>query len=261
MYNTHESNNFKKQYKELQKKFPDHNGKLEGAWHNTTSGRYLSDAVFAANDGVITTFAVVAGVAGAGLAPTVVIVLGIANLLADAASMGLGNFLGKRSERRYITTQKKKEAWEIDHMPEQERAEIEKIFKAKGFEGEALQQVVATITSNKELWIETMLKEELHIVPDDDGSPAKHGTVTWGSFVIAGVLPLLPFMYPSIQGSGFQWSLVMTFVALFLVGAWRTKIDGSHWLKSGIEMMLVGGIAAGIAYGVGLLLANSIHMM
>lgn len=261
MYNKKESEVFNKEYKALKKRFGTEDETLEQVWHDTTSGRFIGDAVFGANDGIITTFAVVAGVAGAGLSPLVIIVLGVANMLADAASMGLGNYLGKRSEVKYIRMQRKKVAWEIDTMPEQEREEIEKIFKDKGFSGEQLDCMVEAITSKREVWLDTMLKDELGLLPEDDVSPARHGIVTFIAFVIAGVLPLLPFVIPGLSQNGFEWSMVMTGVALFVVGALRTKTDGSNALVSGIEMLLVGGIAAVIAYSVGFGLAQLVGIM
>ncbi|MGB0757116.1 MAG: VIT1/CCC1 transporter family protein [Patescibacteria group bacterium] len=225
-------------------------------WHNQEKGQYLADAVFAANDGIITTFAVVAGIAGAELSANIVIVLGVASLLADAASMGLGNYLGQKSEESFIRQLKKKELWEIEHVPEKEKAEVREIFAKKGFTGPDLDRVVEVITSDKKVWVDTMLKDELGVIEETDSTPIRHGIVTWVSFIIAGFLPLIPYFIPGIQENGFSWSIGMTFAALFTVGALRTRLVDYHWFRAGFEMLFVGGIAAVIAYGVGAFLAT-----
>ena len=230
---------------------------VEVSWHNQKTGKYLSDIVFASNDGIITTFAVVAGVAGAGLTSAVVIVLGIANLLADGASMGLGNYLGRKSEKGFIRQLRKKEAWEIENIPKKEKQEIRDIFINKGFQGADLDRAVDIITSNKQVWIDTMLKDELGVIDDENSIPHSHGIVTFFSFTIAGSLPLLPYLIPNLENL-FRWSIITTFLSLYVIGALRYKLADSKWWIAGFEMMLVGGIAAVIAYVVGLLLSSII---
>ncbi len=231
---------------------------LENIWHNKIQGRYLADAVFAANDGIITTFAVVAGVAGADLSPLVVIILGVANMLADGVSMALGNFLGKKSELSYIEAQRKKEEWEIDHIPEVEREEIREIFHNKGFSGADLDRVVEIITSNNKIWVDVMMKEELGICEDGKTSPVKHGAVTFISFLIAGLFPLLPYFILAAPINVFRYSILTTGVILFLLGSLRSKFVAKSFWLAGLEMLLVGGIAAVAAYATGFLLANFI---
>ncbi len=231
------------------------NPKIDVDWHNHSAGKYLSDVIFAANDGIVTTFAIVAGVAGAGLAPTVVIILGVANLLADGASMGFGNYLGKKSEKGFIRQLKKKEAWEIEKIPKQEIKELRDIFSEKGFSGDNLDSVVDVITSNKKVWIDTMLKDEWGVIDNKNDSPAKHGLMTFVSFIIAGALPLVPYFI--FKGANlFQLSIITTGITLYVVGALRYKLADSKWWMAGFEMLFIGGIAAVVAFFVGDLLAK-----
>lgn len=223
---------------------------LEDTFHQRVGGRYVGDFVFGANDGIITTFAVVAGASGAGLSSTVVIILGVANLIADGLSMGLGNFSGTKSKREYEAAQRHRELWEIENLPEAETNELRQVFAGWGFKGEDLERALRVVTSNKEAWLEIMMKHELGIVDIDEGSPYKHGLMTFVSFVAAGLVPLLPYLVP-IHDNMFGASIVMGGVTLFTVGVLRSKVTSRHWIASGLESLAIGAVAAIVAYFVG----------
>lgn len=224
-------------------------GRATAVMHRRRMGNFIGDIVYGANDGIITTFAVVAGVAGAALSPTVVLVLGFANLIADGFSMAVGNYLGRKSEREYADSERRTEEWEVEHIPEEERKEIREIYQKKGFEGEDLERAVEIITSDKKRWVEAMLKDELGIFKEDEGNPLWNGAATFGAFVIAGLLPLLPYIFK--LGSAFQAAIGMTGFALFIVGSTRSLVTRKNWLKSGLEMLGIGVLAAAAAYGAG----------
>lgn len=152
--------------------------------------QYIGEIVYGANDGIITTFAVVAGAAGAGLSTAIIIMLGIANLLADGFSMGASSYLAKRSEQ----------------------------------DRDALQ---------------------------DKNNPLTGAWITFGSFVVAGTLPLLPFLVLGAESNVFFISAVSAGVAFFLVGSARALVIPKHPLVAGMEMLVVGAVASGIAYGIG----------
>jgi VIT1/CCC1 family predicted Fe2+/Mn2+ transporter len=158
--------------------------------------RYLRDIVYAANDGIVTTFAVVAGTRGADLTAFAVLALGFANLAADGLAMGAGNYLGIKSERA---------------------AEMGERYDSR--------------------------VETLHAF--------KHGVVTWGSFVAAGLAPLLPFLLGMRVESGFWVSLGLTGLMLFGVGGWRTRFTGRSAWRGGVEMLLIGALAGLAAFAAG----------
>lgn len=225
---------------------------LEDIYHQRTSGTYLSDMVFGANDGIVTTFAVVAGSTGAGLSSAVVIILGFANLLADGLSMGIGNFLGHKSEIEYQKGQLLKELKEIKYLPEIEEYETRKILESHGYKDEILEKVYKIITRDNDAWAKWMVRDELGILETQSDSPARHGLATFIAFVIAGLIPLLPYLFnlPKV----FISSIIATAITLFLTGSLRSKVYPKPWYKTGFEMLFVGSIAAVSAYAIGVLL-------
>jgi vacuolar iron transporter family protein len=219
---------------------------------------YLRDFVLGAVDGTVTTFAVVAGVAGAGLSSTVIIILGSANLLADGFSMAAGNFLGARADEQFRRKMRRMEERHIAHHPEGEEEEIRQIFRLKGFAGDDLERAVATITANRERWIETMLVEE-HGLSAMGPAPWRAAAATFVAFVAVGAIPLLPYFSDWFGGSierPLEWSSALTGSAFFLTGALKSRFVGESWWVSGLETLALGGGAAALAYAVGVALGG-----
>ncbi|MBI4185720.1 VIT1/CCC1 transporter family protein [Candidatus Berkelbacteria bacterium] len=219
-------------------------------------GSYIKDLVFGANDGIVTTFAVVAGVAGAGLEPRVILILGFANLIADGFSMASGNYLGSRSEQEFVEGEQRRVEEFVEIDPTESRKLITSMYHEKGFRGPLLARVVAHYTQQKRLLARIFLGEHLGLHADEAEQPFRNATATFLAFVVAGLLPLIPFVFGLTGQSGFQVSIGMTGVGLFLVGAGRTYVTKKHWFSSGMEVLIVGTIAATAAYLVGILLAQ-----
>jgi VIT1/CCC1 family predicted Fe2+/Mn2+ transporter len=218
---------------------------------------YLRDFIYGGIDGCVTTFAVVSGVAGADLSAGIVIILGAANLLADGFSMAVSNFLGSRVEQQLRDKARRMEEKHIAVFPEGEREEIRQIFAAKGFHGRDLDRVVDVITADGKQWVDTMLKEE-HGLPLESPNPWRAAMTTFAAFVLIGLLPLLAFFYdllvPDRLAYPFLWSSLMTGAGFFTVGAFKSRVVEQLWYWAGLETLAVGGCAAALAYGVGLLL-------
>ena len=215
-------------------------------------GAFLKDAVYGANDGIITTFAVVASVVGAALSPVIVILIGIANLLADAFSMAVSNYLAARSDVDFARRERTVETKEVENSPAHETEEIKQILSKKGYSGEDLETMVRLITKNEQYWIDFMMHEELGIVPHGSIKPVKSAIVTFSAFVIAGFLPIAPYLFfLKNGGDAFLWSIAATAIALFLVGSSRAIFAERNWFAAGLEMLVAGGVAAAIAYAAG----------
>jgi len=215
---------------------------------------YLRDFVYGAIDGAVTTFAIVAGVAGASLGPGVVVVLGLANLVADGFSMAVSNYLGTRAEQDRRTQARLTEERHIDLVPEGEREEVRQLFAAKGFQGEDLERAVEVITADRERWVETMLSEELGF-PPVTGSPARAGAATFVAFILVGALPLLAFLVdlalPGVIADPFLVSAFLTGAGFLLVGILKAGVVGQSLWRGGLETLLLGGAAAAVAFGIG----------
>lgn len=220
---------------------------------------YLKDVIYGAIDGTVTTFAVVAGVAGAELPHKIVIILGLANVLADGFSMAVSNFLGTRAEQELRSKAEKEEKMHIALVPEGEREEIRQLFAAKGFQGEDLKRIVSVITSDVKLWLDTMIQEELGL-PKEMTSPLRAAVFTFFAFIIIGLLPLgayiFAYFFPTASFNVFLWSIFITGAAFFSIGALKSPYVDKRWYMSGLETLFVGGCAAAIAYFVGMALKN-----
>lgn len=229
--------------------------------HGSIKHSYLRDFVYGAIDGTVTTFAVVTSIAGAGLNPEIVIVLGMANLLGDGFSMAASNYLGTRTEQQLREKARKMERRHIRLVPEGEREEVRQIFSAKGFEGEDLERAVEIITSSENRWIDTMLVDELGMSLESP-SAFKAAVTTFLAFFLVGLLPLAAFAFGLIIPTDSFWlylvSALMTAVAFFFVGTAKSYFVDQLWYWSGLETLIIGGIAASLAYLVGLLLKGII---
>ena len=214
---------------------------------------YLRDWVYGGIDGAVTTFAIVAGVVGAALSSKVILILGLANLLADGFSMAASNYSGTKTEVDDIARLREIERRHIALAPEGEREEIRQILRAKGLEDDALEEAVHAITSNEETWIDTMLTEEYGLA-SVVRSPVSSALATFSAFLICGAIPLMPFLF-GLDGS-FSVSVVVTAVVFFVIGMAKSVWSLASWWRSGLEVLVIGMLAAGMAYLVGYLLRD-----
>ena len=209
---------------------------------------YIRDWVYGGIDGTVTTFAVVAGVVGAQLSANIIIILGIANLLADGLSMAAGNYSATKTEVDDRERIREVERRHIRDTPEGEREEIRQILSNKGLTGDALDEAVASISSDEKTWIDFMLNEEYGLAATLR-APKKSAIATFLAFVICGAVPLAPFIVNG--GDVFTVSLVMSGLVFFIIGTVKSRWSLAAWWRSGIETLVIGMAAASCAYIVG----------
>ncbi|HEU4522825.1 MAG TPA: VIT1/CCC1 transporter family protein [Thermoanaerobaculia bacterium] len=214
---------------------------------------YLRDWVYGGIDGSVTTFAIVTGVVGASLSPTVILILGAANLFADGFSMAAGNYSATHTEKQELETLRVVEERHISQYPEGEREEVRQIYAKQGFAGEDLERMVDVITSDRDRWIDLMIAEEYGI-SRHIRSAKKAALATFSAFIICGLVPLLPFLLR--LPNAFAFSLGMTLAVFFGIGSLKSRVLSISWWRGGMETLITGSIAAAIAYGIGVLLAN-----
>jgi vacuolar iron transporter family protein len=222
---------------------------------------YIRDFIYGSIDGTVTTFAVVAGAAGATLPESVIFILGCSNLIADGFSMAVGNYEGVKAEKQLTDKYRKMEEEHIERVPEGEKEELRQIYKSKGFDGPELESIVEGISSNKEAWVEVMLTEE-HGLSTAIGSPLKAAIITFVAFCSIGIFPLIPYIVKAIgwidihSEDIFAISAIVTAITFFSIGAVKGKVVQVSKLRSGFATLLTGGAAALIAYYVGKFLAS-----
>lgn len=218
---------------------------------------YLKEIVYGGNDGIVTTFAVVAGFTGAqaanaaSLSYLTVLLFGLANLAADGTSMALGNYLSLRSEKDVYKAHHQKERTEIHRSREMEKKETIEILKMKGFTPQQAKKLADIYITNEKYWLEFMMKDELEMPDPSKENPFLTALVTFLAFSSFGFIPLIPYIFLNNQPHTFTYSSLATFSALVLLGLLRWTITKINLLRAVSEIVLIGSIAASIAYLVG----------
>jgi vacuolar iron transporter family protein len=215
----------------------------------------IRDLVFGFGDGVNTSLGIIAGVGGAAVAADIVILAALVGMFTGAKAMAVQNYLAVKSQREILQSEIKREEFEIENVPEKERQEIEDIYMAKGFRGDDLARVVNKITSDKDVWLKTMLTEELGLNLEILGSPIKSALVMFGAFLLGGIIPIVPYF--AVKGGIIPPSIAigiaigMSLTSSFIVGAIKSRMAKKNWVKGGIEMAVLGTGIALVGYGIG----------
>lgn len=229
--------------------FEDHGGSPGYGW--------VADFVYGGIDGAVTTFAVVAGVEGASLSVPVILILGFSNLFADGFSMSVSKYL---SDKTHLEEYEKIEKTEYQHLKdreEHEREEVREIMETYNFKGKDLERATEIITASPKAWVNLMMRHEFNMTKENI-DPIKGAMATFIAFIVVGIIPLLGYLLKPVLNLSNQETFIMasfsTLIALFIVGAVKSKFSLKHWFFSGLQTAAIGGVAAGIAYGVGFLL-------
>jgi VIT1/CCC1 family predicted Fe2+/Mn2+ transporter len=217
----------------------------------------LRAAIFGINDGLVSNLSLIMGVTGASASNKVILLAGVAGLMAGAFSMGAGEYVSMRVQRELFERLLHLEAHELADDPEEEHIELRNIYEAKGFPPDLAEEVARVIMQDPEVALETHAREELGLDPDQLGSPWGAATSSFVTFSVGAAVPLLPFVVGS-GAAATAAAIAASAVSLFTVGACMSLLTGRGWLLSGVRMLLIGGAAAAITYSVGSLIGVSV---
>ena len=222
-----------------------------------SGGGNLRAAVFGVNDGLVSNASLILGVAGASANPSVILLTGVAGLLAGAFSMASGEYVSVRSQREMFEYQIGLEREELAEYPEEEAAELSLIYEARGLSAEEARALADKMIADPVTGLDALAREELGLNPDELGSPWGAAIFSFLSFGLGAVIPLLPFL---VLGSGHALaaSIGITGVALFAVGATLSLFTGRQAWRGGIRMLAIGGAAGALTFGIGRLLGVSL---
>lgn len=218
------------------------------------SYNWLPDFVYGGIDGAITTFAVVAGVEGASLAAPVILILGFANLFADGFSMASSKYLSDKTQQEQYLKIRNREKKHIEEDFQHKDKELDHIISSYGFKGKDLASAKKVFQSNPDALVDLIMRNEYNLTQENI-DPRKGSAATFFSFILIGLIPLLVYvlkpMLPINDVQAFVATIIATLLALFIVGAIKSRFTEKHWILSGMETAFIGGIAASIAYLVG----------
>jgi vacuolar iron transporter family protein len=220
------------------------------------AGEWIRDATLGANDGLVSILTLLAGVAGAEVSGSTVLIAGLAGLVAGAISMGVGAYVSAKAYRSYYRKELRKEVEEMREKPQVEREEIRRIYRDRGFEGDLLERVVDKITSDPRVWLKVMMTEELGL-SSQFGRPVGAAAVVFVAFLIGGAVPILPFLWAEGFPALVQ-AFVLTAAALLLAGGIRSRFTGEMPLRAGIELVGMAAIGVGAALLIGRLIGVAV---
>jgi predicted membrane protein (TIGR00267 family) len=215
----------------------------------------MRDFVFGFGDGINTSLGIAAGVGGADVSSNIIILAALVGMFTGAKAMAVQNYLAVKTQRQLLTSEIAREKWEIENKPEDERKEIVEIYKKKGFSGKELDVIVSKITADKKVWLDTMLTEELNLNLEIAGSPLKSALRMFVSFLIGGMLPILPFFFFTGMSALFV-AIGISVSTSFTVGVIKSKMANTNKIIGGLEMAGLGTGIALLGYGIGSELSN-----
>jgi vacuolar iron transporter family protein len=215
-----------------------------------TGSKTVRDLVIGMADGLTVPFALAAGLTGATSNHWIIIVAAAAEMAAGAIAMGLGGYLATKSEADTYAAELDREYQETRELPEHERQEVQEVFSNYGLKGDTLDAAVNAITSDRHAWVKFMMREELGLEKVDPGRALQSGLTIGGAYILGGLFPLFPYFLSIPVIRALFYSICVTLIALFAFGWFKGKFTGMVKWKSALQTMLVGGLAAGTAYGI-----------
>lgn len=229
--------------------------KKEHVESHFTASDLIRDIVIGMSDGLTVPFALAAGLSGAVDTTSLILTAGGAEIAAGSVAMGLGGYLAARTDEEHYESELKREQREIIEMPEHEEAEVAEIFEEYGLEDEQIQSIITTLKKNPDKWVDLMMRFELGLEKPDP-SRARNSAFTIAiSYILGGLIPLLPYFFITNPISGLKVSVIVTLIALAIFGYVKGRFTGTSPWKSSFQTTVVGGLAAAVAFGLARLIS------
>jgi VIT1/CCC1 family predicted Fe2+/Mn2+ transporter len=210
------------------------------------------------NDGLVTTVGFLAGVTGSISDSRIILLAGLAEIVAGAVSMSIGGYLATKSQREFFHSEIEREKWEIEKMPEKEAQEVREIYQEMGFSRVEQDMLVKRVTSDKALLLRFMKREELGLFDEHLDDPLKVALTMGLSFLGGAIPPILPYFFITMPNIAILYSILSSVLFLFFAGVLKTRLTKVNPFRSGIEMTLLGVLASGVGYGIGWFIAKVI---
>jgi VIT1/CCC1 family predicted Fe2+/Mn2+ transporter len=220
-----------------------------------TSSDTVRDIVIGMSDGLTVPFALAAGLTGAIAATGIIVTAGLAEISAGAIAMGLGGYLAAKSDAEHYASEMRREHREVQEIPHEEQEEVARVFRSYGLGPDEISPIIRALTAHPQSWVDFMMRYELGLEKPDPRR-ALHSALTIAlSYVAGGLIPLFPYMLLHVARTALTMSVVVTVVALFVFGYVKGRFTGARPFKSGIQTVLIGGLAASAAFGLARLLS------
>jgi VIT1/CCC1 family predicted Fe2+/Mn2+ transporter len=214
------------------------------------SSDFITDVVIGMSDGLTVPFALAAGISSAVKDNHIVTMAGIAEIIAGAIAMGLGGYLSGKTEKEHYQSELAREYREVEEVPEREIAEVEEVFANYGFSSQSQRLLAEELAKDKEKWVQFMMRFELGL-EEPDPNRARNSAITIGaSYVVGGLIPLLPYFFTDTPSLGLKISSIITLLCLFIFGYFKSKVTGQPPVAGAFKVMIIGALAAGAAFGV-----------
>lgn len=224
--------------------------------HHLQSSNLIRDIVIGMSDGLTVPFALAAGLSGAVDSTSLIIIAGLAEIAAGSIAMGLGGYLAGKTEIDHYNSELKREYNEVATVPNREKEEVKDFFANLGLSENVQQQAVEEMTKDKDKWVDFMMKYELGLDKPDEKRARKSAFNIGISYIIGGIIPLIPYFLVTDTISGLKISALITLVCLFVFGYFKSKVTGVSPLGGGLRVMLIGAVAAACAFGIAKLIGG-----
>lgn len=213
-----------------------------------TAGEVVRDVVIGMSDGLTVPFALAAGLSGAVDSSRIVVVAGLAEIAAGSIAMGLGGYLAARSDAEHYESERKREAREVEEIPDEEAREVQKVFSDYGLTPEESVPVVEALTKKPKEWVDFMMRFELGLEEPDPKRAVQSALTIAGAYIAGGFIPLSPYLVFHSSREALGWSAVVTLIALGVFGFIKGRFTGARPARSAIQTVVIGGLAAGAAF-------------